>query len=224
MRCQISCLYSDVQVPLISYDLAETLMNHQMTLEKFPPLLRLANHYETIASECAAIDRSHLLTDFNRGYLDHEDVAVFIQKAYEETGNVPWVQAWGEYPDKWLNYGLIMHDQAPLGSAGVPKTIEILSHLRGVKVAALSLFKPGLVLPIHSHPELADEGMFTFHMGLEAADEGNYLFTDGFFIREERGKSFVFDGSKTHFAFNASESDRLILYIEFSVERLDWVD
>lgn len=172
-----------------------------------------------LRDECAALDRTNI-AKFDRAGKTHEDVA----RALVTEGKPSWIKGWGEADEKWLSWGLIMHDSCPLGEAGVPKTTALLQHIRGLKVAALSLFRPGLLLPVHSHPELADEGLLTFHLGLEVAPDHCWLYADETFIREEAGKAIVFDGSKPHYAFNASDADRLILYCEFYPNKVRWVD
>jgi beta-hydroxylase len=194
-------------------------MGSLVDVTQFKPLLMLRENWHLIGAECAALDRNDVL-DFDRVGKSHEEVA----RALVENGQPRWVQAWGEEKDKWLNWGFVIHDQYPLGDAGAPKTVGLLRHIRGLKVGALSLFKPGLMLPVHSHPELAAEGLLTFHLGLEVPLDHCYLNADGEFVREEDGRVLAFDGSRPHYAFNASPADRLILYCEFSPERLRWVE
>jgi beta-hydroxylase len=178
----------------------------------------LRENWIDIRDECAALDRADVL-QFERGDKTHEMVA----QALIENGRAQWVQSWGEQKEKWLNWGVLMYDQFPLGDAGVPKTAGLLRKIRGFKVAALSLFKPGVLLPAHTHPELGREQLLTFHLGL-VCPPNNYLNADGEFAREEDGKAIAFDGSRPHFAFNASDSDRLILYCEFSPAEIRFAD
>lgn len=185
---------------------------------RFTPLMTLSENWRIIRDECAALDREDIL-DLDRTDKDHEMVA----KALVENGRAQWVKAWGENKNKWLNWGLLIYDQFLLGDAGAPKTTALLRRLRGLKVAALSLFKPSLLLPIHSHPELGEEQLLTFHLGLECPTDC-YLNADGEFAREENGKALTFDGSRPHYALNASTSDRLILYCEFSPDKIRIVD
>jgi aspartyl/asparaginyl beta-hydroxylase (cupin superfamily) len=194
-------------------------MGSLVDMAQFAPLLTLQNNWRAISAECAALDRRNIL-DIDREGKSHEEVA----RAIIENGQPKWVEAWGEQKEKWLNWGFGIHDQYPLGDAGAPRTVDLLRHIRGLKVAALSLFKPGLLLPVHTHPELADEGLLTFHLGLEVPRDYCYLNADGEFVREEEGRALVFDGSRPHYAFNASSVDRLILYCEFSYKRLKWIN
>jgi beta-hydroxylase len=186
---------------------------------QFKPLMVLHQNWRLIREECAALDRNDIAS-FERGALSH----AAITKKLVENGRMQWIKAWGEHKDRWLNYGFALYDQYPFGDAGAPKTVALLKHIRGLKVAALALFKPGVLLPIHRHPELKAENLLTFHLGLEMAPDHCYLNVEGKFAREEEGKAIVFDGGLPHYAFNASGAERLILYCEFSPERLRWVD
>jgi beta-hydroxylase len=185
---------------------------------RFKPLMVLRENWRVIRDECAAIDRNDI-APFERGAASH----LAVTRKLVKNGRVQWIKAWGAHKDRWLNWGFTLYDQYPFGDAGAPKTVGLLRHIRGLKVGALALFKPGVLLPIHRHPELKAENLLTFHLGLEAPRDHCYLNADGQFAREEEGKAIVFDGSRPHYAFNASGVDRLILYCEFSPERLRWV-
>jgi beta-hydroxylase len=193
-------------------------MGSLVDVGQFKPLVKLQEHWSVIRTECVALKRSDIL-NIDREDKTHEEVARAI------IAHGPgWVEGWGEAKAKWLNWVFVIHDHQILGDAGAPNTSALLKHIQGLKVAALSLFKPGLLLPIHAHPELAREGLLTFHLGLEVPPGACYLNVDGEFVPEEAGRALVFDGSRPHYAFNASDEDRLILYCEFSPERLAWVD
>ena len=187
--------------------------------EQFKPLMVLRNNWRAIREECRVLDRNDI-AEFERGALSHGQIT---QKLIAN-GRMQWVKAWGSHKDKWLNWGFCLYDQYPFGDAGAPKTTKLLRHIKGLKVAALALFKPGVLLPIHSHPELKAENLLTFHLGPDVPPDHCYLHADGEFAREEEGKAIVFDGSRPHYAFNASRKDRLILYCEFSPEKLRWVN
>src|SRR5215468_6799481 len=127
-----------------------SVVNHS----QFKPLAALQENWAMIREECAALDRNNIL-DLDREGKSHEMVA----KALIESGRPQWIKAWGEQRDKWLNWGFAIYDQFALGDAGAPKTAALLRHIRGSKVLSLSLFKPGVLLPIHTHPELGEEGL-----------------------------------------------------------------
>ncbi len=176
-------------------------------IHKFAPLLPLRNNWRIIAEECCALDRENSI-----------DVSAFksreqVAEKLKEHGP-SWIRGWDGY-NGWLNWGIILNYQFPLGDAGLPKTSEFLRSIPGLKFAGISLLKGGTLLREHMHPEMKSESLLTFHLGLEVPPEC-YLNVNGNFEAEKAGRVLIFDGSLPHYAFNASDKDRLILYCEFS--------
>lgn len=177
----------------------------------------LKNNWQSIANECNAIDRNNII-DIDVANLSREDVAIALVRSQKPQ----WIKGWDGH-NSWLNYGIAINYEYPLGNAGLPYTISLLKKISGIKFANLSLFKAGTFLPMHTHPEMTDEGLLTFHLGLDVPS-GCYLSVDGEMKKEENGKAIIFDGSKPHYAFNDSDKDRLILYCEFSAQLIHVLD
>ncbi|MSR13264.1 MAG: aspartyl/asparaginyl beta-hydroxylase domain-containing protein [Gammaproteobacteria bacterium] len=189
----------------------------------YPKLAHLVSNWEVIRDECAALDRTNILIVDPDG-TGTEKQNPDLLKTVAAVGRAGWFDGWGPVKEKWLKFALVFEDERmPFWLELCPKTAHVLSAMRGIHLAGLSLFKPGGWLPPHSHPELAAGQFLSFHLGLEMENEFNYLNVDGEFVREEEGRGIVFDGSNLHYAFNFSERDRLILYIEFSPQRLRYV-
>ena len=186
---------------------------------QFKALMMLRDNWQSIRDECAALDRNDVL-ETERGDLSNIEAARMLAAS----GRAQWMKAWGLNKDRWLTWGFAIDDQYPLGDAGAPNTVRLLRRVQGLKVAALSLFRPGVVLPVHEHPELKSGNLLTFHLGLEVPEKLSFLNADGQFEMEEEGKAIVFDASRPHHAFNASSKDRLILYCEFSPDRIQWLE
>ena len=185
----------------------------------YPALGKLLEHWAEIKQECMKLDTEDILP-LDRTEKTHEQVA----EAIREGGKQGWVRAWGPSRDLWLNYCFTIHGEPFLDDGRTPITMGLLRRMRGVKVSALSLFRPGACLPAHGHEELGEEKLLTFHLCLDADDmRANCLWTEGELLHEVPGNAFIFDGSKLHYAYNCSSADRLILYMEFSPERLEWV-
>lgn len=132
-----------------------------------------------------------------------------VMAALIESGKLQWVEGWDGYRD-WQAYPIII-DGEPSGASN-PVTESLLSKIPGIKFASFLNMKPGTILRNHAHPE--NQGLLTYHLGLDVPVEC-YLKTDGRFYSEKNGKGFVFDGTKPHYAFNASNKERLILHCEF---------
>ena len=187
-------------------------------VESFPALGRFVDAWPVIRSEALALDQSERC-GFTRDGLSHEEV---LHRLIGK-GKPTWIEGWGLMRDRWLNYGLAFMDMFPFGDAACPTTVGLLRELRGIKVAAFSVFKPLAFLDPHDHPELVDPRTYTFHLGLEGPDEHACLNVAGEYVEEKPGHAFVFDGSQRHFAYNMSERDRVIFYMEFFADRLEVV-
>jgi beta-hydroxylase len=86
-------------------------------------------------------------------------------------------------------------------------------------VAAFSLMRgPSFIAP-HRHLELGGD-LLTYHLGIVAVPRFSYLNVDGTFVEEQERKAVVFDGSCVHFALNMSNSERVLLYMEFDRSKI----
>jgi len=137
-----------------------------------------------------------------------------------------WLKGWSgqSQPNpRWLSYGLVIFDRTDFDiPQRMPRTIELLRELRGIKVCALNKLHGNTLLSTHVHPELPAEGLLQYHLCLEGPERYNfnYLNVAGEFVQQAPGAAYVFDGSLPHFAVNATDHERVILYMEFHVETL----
>ena len=179
--------------------------------EAFPALKALVDATPAIRAEFQRLDRTIL--DIPRTSV-HEE---FARNMLGRPG--VWTPNWQvDSPDgnyQWLTYWLYYLGQSPIDAASrVPQTVKLLRELPGCRVAAFLLLKPLSVIGAHVHSELGD-GILTAHLGLDMAPGCSWLHVAGAFEEEAVGRLLVFDGSATHFALNASTTDRTILYVEF---------
>jgi aspartyl/asparaginyl beta-hydroxylase (cupin superfamily) len=143
-----------------------------LSIADFPALVWLTEQWETLRKEALALERSVLPLD--REGASHFDVLA----AMARIGRNGWTESWGINKKKWLTYGyLFMEVYAAryFNDHSHPETARLLSRLRGVKVCAVSLFLPDTYLPPHSHPELAQDGCLTYHLGLSVPEKYCYL-------------------------------------------------
>ncbi|MGF1539568.1 MAG: aspartyl/asparaginyl beta-hydroxylase domain-containing protein [Pleurocapsa sp.] len=179
---------------------------------EFPALANFSGYWGTIREEALKLD--DFAFPFERLNLDHHEA---LQKI-AATGRNGWIKAWGQTKDKWLHYGFRYENYLItqiVEDYSCPKIMSLVKQLKGVRIVALSLLKPGAYILPHTHPELKEDGLLTYHLGLSVPDNWHWLNIDGTFVQHQEGQSFVFDGSQPHFAFNFSPTNRLILYIEF---------
>lgn len=187
-------------------------------LEDFPQLKCLAEHWTVIRDEY--LELPDLVMDIDRVDKTHEEVMREIKNYLERGHPYGWVQGWGDNganPD-WVQFPLIVFDHVfPFVLPRMEKTLELLSPIRGIKICGLSKMLPHTFLSTHQHPEIAEEGLLQLHIPLETAkDNYAYFNVNGEFRHHRCGEPLIFDGSNDHFAVNASEGNRTILYMEFN--------
>ncbi|NQY62447.1 MAG: aspartyl/asparaginyl beta-hydroxylase domain-containing protein [Alteromonadaceae bacterium] len=190
----------------------------------FPKLAELGKHWQTIQNEFYALNAP--VIPINRVNKDFTAVYNEIKTHMQNDGEYGWLLGWGgktgENPD-WLQYGLIAnYNPIPWASTSMPKTLELLKNIPGIKVCGLATMKPNCYLATHTHPEISIEQLLQFHITLDTLQTSNYnyLNVNGEFNQNETGESVIFDGSLEHFAINASTANRTILYIEFKKDEL----
>ncbi len=193
-------------------------------LDKFPKLNELASSWQVIRDEFVRLSAPTL--EIDRVGKSHAEVYEETLKYVMGGGEYGWLKGWDDSeqgnPD-WTQYGLVAFDKPiPFAEAIMPRTIELLRKIEGVKICALSKMKPNVFLNTHRHPELFEQNLLQFHITLDAATENNfaYLNVAGIFNQNVIGNAIVFDGSLDHFALNASPVDRTILYMEFERSKL----
>lgn len=140
---------------------------------------------------------------------------------YKKNAWIPsWQVASTEPNYDWLTYGLSYQGLLPKeAEQKFPTTANLLSRLTGFKVCAFSLMKPLSFIGPHTHPELGGN-LLTYHLGLDIVPGRSYLCVDGTFEEQQNGKSIIFDGFYDHYAFNMSDADRVILYMEFDKTKI----
>jgi beta-hydroxylase len=97
-----------------------------------------------------------------------------------------------------------------------PVTAQLLSDIPGMRTAFFSILGPGKTLPLHRGPY---KGVLRYHLALLVPGP---VETCGIRVGEEvrhwkEGQSLIFDDTYMHTAWNASEEDRVVLFVD--VER-----
>jgi Aspartyl/Asparaginyl beta-hydroxylase len=137
------------------------------------------------------------LMDIERVGKSHERVGAEVAMRVEAGEPFGWVRGWGRVggnPD-WTQYGLVLGDRANR-YASAPHTLPLLAPLRGIKVAAFVRLAPGTLLPLHTHPEVAAEGLLQMHVTLKApTPSASCLLNVAGEVRQHvTGSALVFDG------------------------------
>lgn len=117
--------------------------------------------------------------------------------------------------DEWISWPIIWESKPVVGNClKCPKTYELLSQIKGIRIGGFALMKGGVKLKEHTD-FVGPEYKFTYHLGLKCPG-GCYLYHQTLGkIAEEDGKHIVMNARLPHWAENTSQEDRVILYIEY---------
>ncbi len=194
---------------------------------EFPALVSFSKHWETIRDEALQLDRYIHTFD---GTNPSDGSRLSYNEGFENlvaSGSNGWVRLWGPAKEEWLAYSLCREDRLiteliPESDNPCPKTMALFKRLHGVKIATLNIQKPGGFTLVHTHSNLPEQKALIYHLPLSVPDNWHWLNIEGTFIQHRNGESFIFDGSKDHFALNFSQQERLILYMEFYTDRISF--
>jgi beta-hydroxylase len=189
-------------------------------LSGFPALRDLSRHWEVMCAEYRRLQVPE--HDIARVGVSRSEIHAELVKRGLGSG---WLQGWthDRRPNPcWLSYPLLLSDRPPLDvRERMPRTVQALEEVGGIKVAALNKLLPQTLIGVHRHPELPAEGLLQYHLCLTTSEPPcfTYLNVDGEFVQHLPGQACIFDGSLPHFALNATHQERVIVYIEFYADR-----
>jgi beta-hydroxylase len=117
--------------------------------------------------------------------------------------------------DDWKTYFFYAYGFKARGNCRrCPQTARLLKEVPGMKTAFFSILGPGKHLPEHRGPY---KGVLRYHLGLvvpqpelncgiRVADQTRHW---------QEGKSLMFDDTYRHEAWNDTERDRVVLFMDF---------
>jgi aspartyl/asparaginyl beta-hydroxylase (cupin superfamily) len=126
----------------------------------------------------------------------------------------------------WLNYGIIFNGKFfKENKKYCPKTYKLLKKIKEhINICGFSYMKSGCCLTPHEDFTGLETNSLAFHLGLDIPEPNN---TCRLYVKnkigkfcyntEKNGKVIIFDSQNTHCAYNQSDKDRLILYIDFKI-------
>ena len=120
----------------------------------------------------------------------------------------------------WKRFYLKWYDAShPSAVKLCPKTTYLLNQIPRVKAAMFAELPPGGQLNPHRDPFA---GSLRYHLGLMTPNDDNcFISVDGIRKSWRDGQGFVFDETYVHEAYNRTEQNRIILFVD--VERpLKW--
>ena len=159
---------------------------------RFPELDELKNNWQTIREEA--------LNLFDEGYIR---AALNNNEA-----------GFGSFFKKgWKRFYLKWYDEAhPSAGQLCPQTTTLLRQIPSVKAAMFAELPPGSKLVRHRDPYA---GSLRFHLGLFTPnDPACFIEVDGERYHWRDGEAVVFDETFIHYAENATEHNRIILFCD----------
>lgn len=115
---------------------------------------------------------------------------------------------------RWKIFPLVCHDlDFQRNQRRCPKTTEALKLIPNLRLAMFSIFEAGKEVPAHVGPY---GGVLRYHLGVKVSRPELCGINVGGDTRSwEEGKSLIFDDSHSHFAWNRSNEDRVVLFVDF---------
>jgi beta-hydroxylase len=158
----------------------------------FPSLKALTDNWREIREEAMALMRV--------GQVKASD-------QYNDIGfNSFFKSGWKRFYLKWYD------DSHPSAKELCPKTVALLKQIPEVKAAMFTELPPGSRLVRHRDPYA---GSLRYHLGLLTPnDNACYIDVDGERYAWRDGESVMFDETYIHYAENATQGDRLILFCD----------
>lgn len=134
----------------------------------------------------------------------------FLSKYY----GFQWIKSWSEgcYNLPMIYNNTVIGDTVKYI---MPNTIRLLTSLKGIQVAGLSLLTPYSTIYKHDDSTGLKQGSLAYHLCL--IGEGN-LYVNDKLIQQIPGKVIIFNSNKLHYVNNITDSNRVILYISFMIK------
>lgn len=117
--------------------------------------------------------------------------------------------------NRWKIYPLYAHDHdASKIGRRCPASIEALKDIPGLKLAMFSILRANSELTPHRGPY---SGVLRYHLGIKVPKPETQcgISIDGELAHWRDGESLIFDDSFVHHAWNRSQEDRVVLFVDF---------
>ena len=221
-------MYVSVCIIIVSIIIIYFLLNHYSPKVYYPvddyqKMNILQKHWNVIALEYKKIPTDKFINFKSRtkdDWLNGGDLDRIAYKHFEDYG---WHSAWSEDDNipnhEWKNWGL-MYKDVPLGKNAelCPLTTAMLQVIPGIRIAGFSVMTPKSIIKPHTDTTGIKYGSLAYHLGIDVPDKRKcYLVVNGERAYEENGKSIAFDSTFLHSAYNETDEERCILYIDFDI-------
>lgn len=203
--------------------------------KKYKFLKYLHKNWKLIQSEAINIMKNAPKLNISRTINDWYNAETYINTIKNKYG---WIRSWtqnestdmnnqlenGNY--EWLNFGLIYFgDEFSENIKYCPNTYKILNEIKShINICGFSWMMGGCFLQPHTDITGINSGALAMHLGLDIPKPDNTCRlviknsnNEYMYVNEENGKMFIFDATYEHYAYNLSNTDRLILYMDFII-------
>lgn len=183
------------------------------TTEKYPNMKILEDNYEIIKKEIPNFIFENITVKRKRD--DWGEKAENLFKILQT--NKEWIFSW-QAEDRWFTFPL-MYKNYPIGSAEeiCPNTIKILKSLGNIKTCGFTLLYPKSSLDIHTDAVGPTFNSMALNMLLTGTNSDLNIYYNNIkhTYNHEDGKAVIFNSELLHNASNNSDTNRVILYVDF---------
>ena len=116
--------------------------------------------------------------------------------------------------ENWKTYFFVGYGLKPeVNRARCPRTTQLLDQIPGLTTAFFSILGPGKRLPEHCG---SYRGIIRYHLALKipSPSTASGIRVGGQTAHWEEGKSLIFDDTYPHEAWNSTDEDRVVLFLD----------
>lgn len=193
---------------------------------KFDFLRKLQKSWKIIRKEALHQMLNSPQLDISRNINDWYNADDYYKQVINKYG---WIRSWGD-DDKgnyqWYNYGLIyFNHEFNENIKHCPKTYKIIKKMKPyINICGFSWMFGNCVIKPHTDITGITSGSLALHLGLSIPEPNETCKliiknnnNEYIYMKEQNGKMIIFDANYEHYAYNLSNQDRLILYLDFKI-------
>jgi beta-hydroxylase len=220
----------DVKIKPASID-SKVFFNHK----KFKFFKNLKKSWKIIRDEALDVMQYSPKLNISRTIEDWHNASNYFEMIQNKEG---WIRSWSYEPEgsvenqtkdgnyEWLNYGLFYFGKEFTNNIKkCPKTYKLINKIKKhINICGFSWMLGGCLLQPHTDITGLTSGSLAMHLGLHVPkpnDSCRLIIKNNdneyFYMNEENGKMYIFDATWEHYAYNLSNQDRLVLYIDFKI-------
>jgi len=225
-------IYSLVNCKVIKAEIEPMTNQVFYNIKDYPIFKELKENWMLIKKEAEQVLKSSPKLDIYRNYEDWHNSEEYVSKIKDKYG---WIRSWkykdgetvkdGDGNHYWLNYGLLYFGNFfNENTKQCPITTKILSKIKDkINICGFSYLMGNTTIEIHNDETGPSNNSMALHLGLIVPKNNETcklimkIGDDYYYETEKEGKFLVFDATNDHYAYNQSNEDRVVLYIDFKL-------